>query len=564
METIRKNIVVIFSTLLLLGLVFFIAGKEDRDTLYFQVQSHSDRLDITIFDAENGNYYVFLPSYASLDQLRVVMPFGQEIFLDDIQLTHKMSCDVFELERPYRFSVEGRALASLWFYQSRNVATMHIDTVSGDMTQIHEDKNFQESASMTLHLPDGTINYIDNKCKLKGRGNATWDCEKRPYLLTLSDNGNLLDMGRAKKWVLLANAYDETNLNNKLAFDLASSVGFAWSPECQYVDLYLNGEYRGLYLLTEKIEIHPERLDLSIASGDYLCMLELITRRDELEQYLESYMGRIVEICTSNELSISDREYLSYLVYLLERDVISGEDLKFSKIMDLDSWVRRYLIDEISGNIDSDITSSFFYFSDGKCFAGPVWDYDMAFGNHARNRDPYAFIAKNEKKTPRFSSPYYNALWNNDSFYQRMLEVYSSEFVPILQEMIDYGIDDQQKLISASSRMNSIRWRRMYDAWLIHDSSAGKGGDPLKIKDYLHQRVQFLNSAWLENKEFCTIQFLLIDGTYGNISVEKGTVLDTSCLDLPDTVWVDVENDIPIDFQIPITRDMVVKPQPTP
>lgn len=562
MNRILKNVYVIVATLVLTLVAAFVATKETALPAHFRVQNEFGQQNISIYDAQDGNYYVFLPSYANLKQVQAILPRGQSFFLDDVRLTNQMTCEVFELEKPYAFSVDGNWTATLWFFQSKNVATMYIDTVSGEMTDIHNDKDYEEYASMTLYSPDGSINHFDGSSRLKGRGNSTWDQAKRPYLLKLSSDGDLLGMGSGKKWVLLANSYDETNLNNKLVFDLASQVGFKWSSDSQYVDLYLNGEYRGLYLLTEKVEIGPNRLDIDTASGDFLCKVDTWDRREDLQYYFESSMGRIIEICSEDDLPAEKSEYISYLVYLMEQDFSSGMDLTASDIVDLDSWIRRYLIDEISGNIDSDLTSSYFYFSDGKFYAGPVWDYDMAFGNSYRNQEPWSFIAKNGFKRSARPSPYYRNLYANESFHQRMLEIYRTEFVPVLQKMIHQDLDAQIHFISDASQMNSIRWRSMYDAWYEITTGLELVQDPEALKAYFTRRIQFLDSAWLENKDYCTVQFESEPGdAYWNISVEKGSCLETSYMNLVDTVWVDMQTGIPVDFQSPITQDLVVKPE---
>lgn len=562
MNRILKNIYVILATIVLMLGAAFVATKEPSAPPHFRIQNEFGQQNISIFNAQDGNYYVFLPSYAKLEQVQAVLPHGQSIYLDDIRLTDQMTCEIFELEKPYYFSMDGNEDATLWFYQSQNVAAMYIDTVSGEMTDIHNDKDYEEYASMTLYSPDGRLNHFDGSSRLKGRGNSTWDQNKRPYLLKLSSDGDLLGMGSGKKWVLLANAYDETNLNNKLVFDLASQVGFSWSPDSRFVDLYLNGEYRGLYLLTEKIEISANRLDLDTNSGEFLCKVDTWDRRVDLQYYFESSMGRIIEICSDDALSAEDFDYITYLIYLMEEEFSSGADLTDSGILDLDSWIRRYLIDEISGNIDSDLTSSYFYYSDGKFFAGPVWDYDMAFGNHYRNQESWAFIAKNAWKRNTRPSPYYSHLYANESFYRRMTEIYRTEFVPILQEMIDHGIDDQIQQIRSASQMNSIRWNPMYDYWnevmmgldVVQDSAA--------LKAYFTRRIQFLDSAWLDQKDYCTVQFESEPGdAYWNISVEKGSCLETSYMNLVDSVWLDMETGVPVDFQSPIMQDLVVTRQ---
>ena len=360
MNRFLQKVYVLIATLVLTLGAAYVATKESAEPLYFRVQTESGQQNISIYDAQDGNCYVFLPSCAELEDVQVVLSRGQNYWLDEIRLSDKMTCEGFELERPYCYSVNGQSDSVLWFYRSENVASLHIDTVSGEMTDIHNDKDHEEYASMSLYLPDGTLSHMDDRSRLKGRGNSSWDQDKRPYLLKLSSDESLLGMGSAKKWVLLANAYDETNLNNKLVFDLASQVGFEWSPDSRYVDLYLNGQYRGLYLLTEKVELHPSRLNLDTDSGEFLCKVDTWDRRVDLQHYFESWLGRIIEICDVDVLPDETFDYITYLVYLMEQDFTSGMNLADSETMDLDSWVRRYLIDEISGNIDSDLTSCYF------------------------------------------------------------------------------------------------------------------------------------------------------------------------------------------------------------
>lgn len=559
MKGFLKNAYVILFTLALTLGAAFVATKEAAHPPYFLIRNDSGKVNISIFDAQDGNYYVFLPSYTNLDQVTAILPWGQDFFLDDVRMTNKMTCGTFELETPYEFSADGETIATLWFYQSRNVASMFIDTASGTMEQIHDDKAFEEYASLTLYAPDGTVNYQERGSKLKGRGNSTWERDKRPYVLTLSSESELLGMGRGKKWVLLANAYDETNLNNKLVFDLASQVGFSWSPDSRFVDLYLNGEYRGLYLLTEKIEIQENRLDIHTDAGDFLCRIDLPYRWEYLQNPFVTSMGQIAETVYPETMPDTQLHNIQYLVNQMEQAFQSELNLTDSGLIDLDSWVRRYLIDEISGNIDADLTSSYFYFSAGTIFGGPIWDYDKAFGNHFRNQEPHAFIAKNQKDGTDNVSAYYSVLYRNESFYQRLIEIYRSEFVPVLQEMINHGIDDQISLIQAASTMNGIRWRYMYDEW-IEEAIANKVvRTQEELKDFFVRRIDFLDNAWLENKDYCTVAFAQrAGGAHWNISVEKGTLLETSYMDLEDSVWTDSQTGMPADFQSPITQDMFV------
>lgn len=366
-----------------------------------------------------------------------------------------------------------------------------------------------------------------------------------------------MDMGAASNWILLVNASDETNLNNKLAFELASRTGLPWVPESRWVELYLNGAYSGLYLLTEKIEIHENRLNISPDSGDFLCKIDLQDRWETLRSPFLSDSGRTVEICDPGILTKTRAGEIRSLVNQMEQALLSGEDLACKPILDLDSWVRRYLIDEICGNIDSDIASCYLYFADGVCFAGPVWDYDMTFGNCTRNQEPHALIAKNIHAPAAELSPYYRALYANESFYRRMTEIYRTEFAPVLQQMIARDIDCLSEFISKASRANSLRWRAMFDSvqsWYPYIVRTAAG-----VKDYLSRRTAFLDSAWIDQQDYCTVQFRPAHTSSSwNISVPTGSRLHTTYLDVEHIVWIDSATGKAFDFSQPVMTDMIL------
>lgn len=559
MKIIQKYLSVLAFTIFLFCIAVYIAPAPERILPQFTVQNPdgSAPQSVSIYDANDGNYYVFLPSYADLNQVAVTRSQNQSYSLGEMPLTDGANCGSFQLETPYDFLEDDQKIATLWFYRSANVATMYIDTLSGNMKYLHQNKEHKETVSVALYTDQGELTFSDQRSSLNGRGNVSWEYDKRPYTLTLSADHGLLDMAPASKWVLLANAADETNLNNKLIFDLANRIGFQWTPQCRWIDLYTNGEYSGLYLLIEKIEVHENRLALDDASGAFLCRVDIDDRWASLQNPFSTHAGRTVEISYPGILGSNDLFRIESLVSQLEEEILSGSNLQESAILDLDSWVRRYLIDEISANIDSDLASSYFYYSDGTFFAGPLWDYDMTLGNHPRNRDPWAFIAKNRYKADYFHSVYYGALYENPAFYSRVRELYRTEFVPELQKMLNGEIDSLTEFIRLASRSNSLRWRQMYDslsADVVHTPSA--------LKDYFARRVSFLDSAWLDNTPYCTVQFKPSSGgAYRSVSVEKGQKLASGYVVTDSVIWIDSATNEVIDLSLPITRDLILSRQ---
>lgn len=561
LKWLRKNIYwLVASTFLLLLTLFLFSKTEPPKTISFRLLGNDYTADISVHESNDGNFYVFLPSYAEMGQLESVVPQRLDASLGGIPLVDAMSCEMLEPETPYAYCVNGQYVADLLFYRSANVATLFIETASGGMERIHEDKNYSEPAIATIVSDQGEIECYDCNALLEGRGNATWSYEKRPYLIKLSTEKGLFGMNAATKWVLLANAQDETNLNNKLALDLAKNVDFYWSPDCVYIDLYLNGEYNGLYLLTEKVETGESRLNIDLPDGDFLCKIDLEGRWSTLTNPVLTDTGRTVEISESNISDDEQKEILRSYINQIEEIIFSDEDLNTIDSFDLDSWVRRYLIDEISGNIDSDLASSYFYCSNGVFYAGPIWDYDMAFGNSYRNLCPMSFIAKNMNKSDSFVSPYYASLYTNESFHNRMTEIYEEEFLPILNRLLETDLPNLEKEIEVASKINSIRWNSMYDSKRNVDLDIVCTVD--ELERYLESRISFLNSAWLDGVEYCTVQFEVNDSDcYYNVSVEKGTRLKTSYVDVVNTNWVNNSTGTVFDFSEPIMVDMILSEQ---
>lgn len=522
--------------------------------LGFVLEQNPFDAEISIYESPDGIYYVFLPSYTDLGKLKIVIPADVKVSLGETPITSGMNCTGFELETAYSLTVDGQYISELKFYQSANVATMFIDTLSGDIERVHKDKTYSEQTSVMLYTDEGILDLSDSTAYIRGRGNLTWYYGKRPYLLTLSSEMDVLGMGAATKWILLANAADSTNLNNKLVMELASRTGQGWSPESRFVDLYINGEYRGLYLLTEKVEVGPSRLDIDIPSGDFLCKIDLERRWSSLKNPIKTQHGRTVEISSPDPLTNGSKETVTAAVNQLEQIIMSNTDLSELENFDLDSWVHRYLLDEISGNIDSDLVSSYFYSSNGVFYAGPIWDYDMTFGIDNRNINPIAFIAKNTFKNRDDMSFYYPALYANESFYNRMVECYRTEFLPVLNQLIDEEIADLAAELEQASKMN------------YYCTIKGWSDDRVRTVDelisYLKARVTFLNDVWIEGTEYCTIQLQPVNDTaYWSFSVRKGDVLVTDDLDLVNTVWVDKETGNIIDLSQPVFSDMILSQQ---
>ncbi len=137
------------------------------------------------------------------------------------------------------------------FLYTENVPSMYINTESGSMEAVDNDKSKEtsETADYRIRMTDGTQDAAGS-CTIKGRGNSTWGREKHPYNLKLASEDTLLGMGNCTKYALLANYWDSTQTRQYYAFNTAEKLGLAYTPQEKFVNLYLNGRYQSLYLLS--------------------------------------------------------------------------------------------------------------------------------------------------------------------------------------------------------------------------------------------------------------------------------------------------------------------------
>ena len=153
------------------------------------------------------------------------------------------------------------------------VLFLTIDSEEFEKVNESEDHSYRaESGSLRIEVPEGyTGDYSKDVLSdtdeleisyIRGRGHGTWSADKKPYKIKLKESADLLGMGRSKTWVLLANRYDETFMRNRLTAYIGTAMGLPYTPQCEPVDLMVNGEYYGCYHLSEQVQIGPGRLDI--------------------------------------------------------------------------------------------------------------------------------------------------------------------------------------------------------------------------------------------------------------------------------------------------------------
>lgn len=399
----------------------------------------------------------------------------------------------------------------------------------GNMSLECADATADENGWRTLYQSREGDDSLPCTMYLKGRGNWSWNTpDKKGYALKLEKKENLLGLGSSKNWVLQANAIDPSMLKNHISNYLASAAGLDFTPDGRHVDLFVNGEYMGLYYLTEKVEIGDNRVHIhdleddikgACPSGNYGAQRMVPTHNGKgfvkfynaVPELSEITGGYLVEMelpdrfaaekcgfCTSRGYYyvIKSPEYVSYkqamYIYTLfqnAEDAFFSEDgynpqtgKYYTEYIDLDSFVKKYWIEEISKNHDGVVTSQFFYKpaddESEKIFAGPVWDYDIAYGYSAETTDPEGWFMREKE--------FYRELMKHEDFEKRASEIFIEYYLPAALKFITAEADRLVSYLNTSSEMNDIVWSSLSEmtyADCVDD-----------LSNYLHRRILWIYS----------------------------------------------------------------------
>lgn len=534
---------------------------EEMPEILLSVEGENENTKVLLWQSEDGTGYFFMPGYARNRGLVLEKADGGSIQIGSRHVKEgDVLLDVAE-EETYQITYldrRGETVFSmpLVFLYSADLPVLSLTTKSGEMTAIEEEKGYEESGTVQILDLNGGELYEGTAESIRGRGNSTWGLAKKPFQFKLSKKADLLGFGEAKTWNLIANGYDETRLRNRIAMELAREIGMSYVPESQMIDLYINHVYYGNYYLSEKVEVDRERVairdmeeTLSAAYGvselgklksienpegtrkwtGAVCEEEDLSGGYLLERELPArYAGELSGFVTSQgdyyvlqSPRYASKEQVDYIADLMQefQDAVSTEDgihpqtgKHYSDYIDMDSFVRKYLVEEISKNYDGGVTSSFFYkpqdtVSD-KIFAGPVWDFDVAFGNC--NLDE---IASNPVGITRLSDHVYGTevfarLYEKEDFYSDMVMLYEQKALPYLKSLLAGGIDRMVAESRQSAELDSIRWENLENRYQYYKDY---DNDVRYLKYFIQERVSFLNSVWLNEESYHNVTFV-VDG----------------------------------------------------
>ena len=563
----KKGIIYILTALFLAMVAVFLYWEiELQGDVPLEVTISMDGREeqVTCWENQKGECMIFLPAGSSMNQVHLQIDTINPLLIGGIKVYSGMSCEAWSVDtkHPLSYISWGREFNGSVTFVTMSSATMHIDTESGSLAQIHGSRKYREQGTLRIYDADGRNVYEGSLDSFGGRGNSSWEnYEKKPYYLKLSTEADLLGMGTAQKWVLLANAADMTHIRNRFVFDFARNAGLVFTPQSQWVDLYINGEYRGLYLLCERNEIHSQRVDISAEQGVLVVMDSESKLMGELNPYVVTENGQAFGLVNT----AVDPEYVIELLQSVENAILAEDGIdpttgkSWQELIDIDSWARKYLVEELFGNMDAGCKSQYFYCdldsTDCRLFAGPVWDYDLSMGTIWMMQNPQTLFADRLEVREDIYAPWFYALCRKTDFSNYVAKVYLTEFIPLLEQYLAEEIPEQLNQISRSMYAD---WKR----WLIPEQDGL--AECQMVQNYMAERSVFLKNYLLKEKEYCKVQ---VDGGTGVYYVyhllEPGGSLEELDITVDNSSgtfrgWYYTDTGTPADMEMPIYKDLAI------
>ncbi len=392
---------------------------------------------------------------------------------------------------------------AIFEFDAKELPILDLRTNNGvDITS----KEVYVPGKISIHNAPEGFNFENVTMEIRGRGNYTWGGEKKPYRIKLSEKMNLLGQGsgKARSWVLLANHCDQSLLRNQTVMQFARMMtGIVWEPSTSSVEVFLNGNYIGVYVLTEQVQINKNRINLSedITTEEIDFLLHRSGYAYNPGQIAFSYDGEPYEIVS--DLSENGTLYNKQFNYIQGRiaecwDALKGGDRdEIEALIDIDSVIDTLIVHEFFKNLDTGHDNFYMFASvDSKLFFGPVWDFDQCAGNANEGVEDYEGLRGS----------------NTNSWYRNFLKLnwFKELFLARWEELYDDEIKAVPSMIRNAAQSGYNSYCRNFERWKILGYTDSQGVkqlgqkinremDHIRIFQTFDEHYEYF-ATWMENR----------------------------------------------------------------
>ena len=385
------------------------------------------------------------------------------------------------------------------YNQLTNIPTVYITTNGGAAVQ----HDTYVSGVITVVSSVAAECMTEAAVQIKGRGNSTWNMEKKPYSIMLSEPQHFLSMNaNADKWDFIADYADKSLMRGAVAFHLGKWMGMEFTPDERFADVYINGAYMGNYHITDHMEAAADRVPVSVENptqaeaADCGYFLEIDGWASSEPQNFTTSKNMPITIHYPEKITTKQNTYIKKFIQDFENRLFSSNFADpqegWRAMADTTSLVDWYVAIELVGNPDA-FWSTFIYKKpqDEHLYFGPMWDYDIAFNNDNRLGEATRLVMRESAHNPK---TWIQQLWKDPWFRHAV----NMRFQDILSKGVEKELDDYIELkrteIAASAQKNFEKWnnistrvyreQKLFNTWKENVDY---------LKTYLSQRIFFLS-----------------------------------------------------------------------
>ena len=493
----------------------------------------------TSYDHEASLYNGGLPESILIDSLELnnILMNGENVFAIQLHNVSTSSSDMsgnFYLTFGIVDDSEFYSDPPFWFqepvvYDESNLPLIIIDTYGAeipDEPRIPAYMGIIDNESGVNQLTDDFNDY-DGHITIERRGNSSQWNDKRPYRFETVDqdgennNVELLGMPEENDWVLYAPWQDKTMIRNVLAYQLSNDMG-RYASRTRYVELYLNGDYQGIYVLMEKIKrdndrvniskLNPEEIEGDDLTGGYILKFDWFFTGDNIGGFQSDHDGITYNYHYPKPSDIvpEQEEYIQNYIDDFENIMLSSNYADsitgYPSIMNVESFVDFILVQELAKNVDAYRLSTYIYKDkdsiDNRLTAGPVWDFNHGFGNcdYGQTWEPENWLLEYNPEGGDQMSFWWELLWQDENFRAKVSDRYSELRSNIFSESHIFEIIDNSVVdMGESINRNFLKWPvlgiYLWPNFQVFDTYEE---EILYLKSWISQRLSWMDSQILQ------------------------------------------------------------------
>lgn len=335
--------------------------------------------------------------------------------------------------------------------------------------------------------PEGPVMELT----VRGRGNSSAKMPKYGMKLEFKKKQPMFGMPKSRDWALIANYGEKTHIRNHMAFRLSEWLGASYTPKDQFVELYLNRKYMGLYLFTETVKVAKNRVNIPQEGNSFLFEKEdsnkldspYVTTKDK-----NSFHVKYPKDASQEQLDFLEEHLNNFEEYLNEGFFNNRDNVE--SWIDMDSYLLQYWLQEFSKNEDGRFSRSIFmtWKKNGPIYFGPIWDMDLAFGNESykENQSPEGWYIRNYRWHKGLFRDY-EVRSQTARYWKEHREQFRAliDSIPLYVEEIRPAIDNEYKRWPVLKNTENWALKKPYDSYeeAVED-----------MTDWMKKRFQWIDS----------------------------------------------------------------------